>query len=148
MDKKLIKSFYDACYAAKKIVETIPPLPSGLSPHHLHVINAVHSLSQVQENVRIIDMAMRLDLSKGTASEYVHELSEKQLAVKYSMDNKRYMYVRLTKQGEQYYTDYVEKYHEKLTHLFSGVNNNDMLITIRTIQQAYYLIYQERNHKK
>ncbi len=32
--------------------------------------------------------------------------------------------------------------------MFDGVNNNDMMITVRTIQQAYYLIYQEREKSR
>jgi DNA-binding MarR family transcriptional regulator len=148
MDKKLIKAFYDACHSAKRIVEMIPSSPDGLLPHSLHILSAIHSLNQVQENVRITDVAMRLNLSKGTTAEYIHELSEKRLVAKKAGENHRYIYVKLTDQGEEYYDKYVERYHEKLAHIFGGVNNNDMLITIRTIQQAYYLMNQERERSR
>jgi len=143
MDKKLIKAFYDACFSAKKMVEMIPAAPDGLPPHCLHVISAIYLLNQAQEKVRIIDVAMRLNLSKSTAAEYIHELIERQLVEKVPAENKRYIYVKLTVLGEKYYNEYVEKYHEKLSHIFGGVNNNDMLITIKTIQQTYYLLSQE-----
>jgi Transcriptional regulators len=148
MDKKLIKDFHDACYYAKKIVDMIPAPPDGLAHHFLHIITAIHTLGETTENVRIIDVASRINLSRGTVSEYIHELSEKGFVTKRPAPNKRNVYVKLTDKGGRYYADYVEQYHDTLAHIFSGVNTNDMLITIRTIQQAYYLISQERSKQK
>lgn len=40
-----VKKFLSACQEAKRITELMPPLPKGMSPRHIYVIDAVFQLS-------------------------------------------------------------------------------------------------------
>ena len=46
MEIKDVKLFLDSCHAAKRIVELMPKLPKGLTPRHIHVIEAIWQISQ------------------------------------------------------------------------------------------------------
>ena len=41
-----VKFFLDSCHAAKRITELMPKLPKGLTPRHIHVIDAIWQISQ------------------------------------------------------------------------------------------------------
>ncbi|MBQ9630833.1 MAG: hypothetical protein IJR49_04530 [Treponema sp.] len=143
MDLRLVKSFSDACFSAKKIIELIPSNTSGLSRQELNIIDTLYSLEKEHEHVRNLEVAMKLDFSRRMIQKYVEVLSEKKLITKYQLENDKRTYIKLTTQGKDYYAKYVEKYRKKLVRLFRNVSNTDMRTTINTIQQIYYLVARE-----
>ena len=42
-----IKEFLDACHKAKRIAEMMPELPEGMTPRHVHVIDAIYQLERM-----------------------------------------------------------------------------------------------------
>lgn len=45
MTSKDLELLLDACFIAKKITETLPALPKGIKPRHIHVLTAVPGLA-------------------------------------------------------------------------------------------------------
>ncbi len=41
MDTTSLKQLLDTCFTAKYIVETLPQLPKGMKPRHIHVLDSV-----------------------------------------------------------------------------------------------------------
>ena len=62
MEISYVKDFLSACQDAKRITELMPPLPKGMSPRHIYVIDAVFQLSQCQEKVMVSDVSRLLAL--------------------------------------------------------------------------------------
>ena len=56
MDTALIKDFFDCCRDAKKILELLPPLPQGLTPRHIQIIDTI---SQLDKFLRAHGIAVR-----------------------------------------------------------------------------------------
>lgn len=142
MEKTLIKAFFDACRYAKHITDMFQTLPQGIHAHHIYTIGALHSLSH-NKGATIADTAAFLGVSRKTAGEYLRDLHRKGLVRKVEnaqSSDRRHVRITLTEQGEEYHTQYVEKYYDRMMTIFASINNNDMNITIRTIKQAYYLI--------
>ena len=55
MDTALIKDFFDCCRDAKKILELLPPLPQGLTPRHIQIIDTISQLEEKNGLVKISD---------------------------------------------------------------------------------------------
>ena len=57
MKQELLKCLSDACFYGKRITELMPPLPKGMKPRHMHVIDTIHMLQEKQERVCIGDVS-------------------------------------------------------------------------------------------
>lgn len=146
MEKTLVKAFFDACRYARHITDMVLTLPEGIHSHHIYTIEALHSFPS-KDGASIADVASYLSVSHKTAGEYLRDLYHKGLVKKAetapppkAAASRRCTRVLLTEKGEEYHTQYVEKYYESILRLFGSINNNDMSITIRTIKQAHYII--------
>ena len=64
MEIKDVKLFLDSCHAAKRIVELMPKLPKGLTPRHIHVIEAIWQISQEYGTVKISDVSLFLRVTR------------------------------------------------------------------------------------
>ena len=41
MRTEVLKQLLDACHLAKKSIETMPKLPKGMKPRHVHVMDVI-----------------------------------------------------------------------------------------------------------
>ena len=57
MDTALIKDFFDCCRDAKKILELLPPLPQGLTPRHIQIVDTISQLEEKNGLVKISDIS-------------------------------------------------------------------------------------------
>ena len=46
MTTTALKQLLDSCFVAKRVIETLPELPPGMKPRHIHVLDAVHTLQE------------------------------------------------------------------------------------------------------
>jgi hypothetical protein len=63
MKEKNISQFLGACYEAKRIVELMPELPEGMKPSHIHIVDIICQLQQINGFVRISDIGTALHIS-------------------------------------------------------------------------------------
>lgn len=142
MEKRLVKSFFDSCYFARRITDMLGEPSSEIRRHHIYVIDAIHTIEREHGRARVDEVAAYLGIACATAGEYVNELVRKNLVKKLPRDH-RHVCVALTERGAECHDKYIEKYYEKIMGVFGGINNNDMAVTVRTIRQAYYLLSSE-----
>jgi DNA-binding MarR family transcriptional regulator len=146
MNVELTKKFLDACYEARKVVELLLKLPDGMKPKHIQVIDTVHYLSMQKDYVRVSDVSENLRVTKPSITKLINELENLNIIVKNSIKcDKRIIVLKLTPLGEKYYEIYVEKYHKWLAEQFTDIDEEDMLITVQTINRAYRIM---ESHKK
>ena len=75
MDTALIKDFFDCCRDAKKILELLPPLPQGLTPRHIQIIDTISQLEEKNGLVKISDISTALHVTRPSITRVVSELA-------------------------------------------------------------------------
>lgn len=75
MDTALIKDFFDCCREAKKILELLPPLPQGLTPRHIQIIDTISQLEEKNGLVKISDISTALHVTRPSITRLVSELA-------------------------------------------------------------------------
>ena len=73
MNRESLKHLLDACFTAKRIVETLPELPSGMKPRHIHVLDAVWEIQNEQGICRVSDVNTRLGITMPSVTKLVQE---------------------------------------------------------------------------
>ena len=103
-----LKRFIDACGAARRIVETMPELPKGIKPRHIHVIDAVVLTGEKKGKVQVSDISRHLNVTMPSVTRLVSELEERAVLEKYAdAEDGRNVLLKLTPLGESYYRRYV-----------------------------------------
>ena len=74
MDTTSLKQLLDACFTAKHIVETLPQLPKGMKPRHIHVLDSVSRVCTEQGECRVSDVSTRLNITMPSITKLVQEL--------------------------------------------------------------------------
>lgn len=46
MRTEVLKQLLDACHLAKKSIETMPKLPKGMKPRHVHVMDVIGEMEE------------------------------------------------------------------------------------------------------
>ena len=112
MDTALIKNFFDCCRDAKKILELLPPLPQGLTPRHIQIIDTISQLEEKNGLVKISDISTALHVTRPSITRLVSELAAAGYAQKAgSATDGRVTYVALTNKGKSCCDFYVKRYH-------------------------------------
>ena len=108
MEISYVKDFLSACQDAKRITELMPPLPKGMSPRHIYVIDAVFQLSQCQEKVMVSDVSKLLGVTRPSITKVIQELEKLKVLTKIpDQEDKRIVHIALTSLGKEYYGVYV-----------------------------------------
>lgn len=138
MDAALIKQFFDCCHFARKILELMPPLPEGMTPRHIRIIDVISQLEDAGSPVRVSDISAALKATRPSVTRLVAELAALGVLTKTaSPTDGRVTYVQLTKKGRGYYDFYVKKYHAWVGAHLTGVEPDDVAATARTFKQFY-----------
>lgn len=112
MNEEKLRELLDACYAAKRITETMADLPPGMKPRHIHVIDAIYMLGQHGFEVRVGDVSKRLNITMPSVTKLINELSAMGAVQKTGAgDDKRGILLHLTNKGLNYEKRYVTDYH-------------------------------------
>ena len=108
MEISYVKDFLSACQDAKRITELMPPLPKGMSPRHIYVIDAVFQLSQCQEKVMVSDVSRLLGVTRPSITKVIQDLEKLKALTKIpDQEDKRIVHIALTSLGKEYYDFYV-----------------------------------------
>lgn len=132
-----VKEFLSACQEAKRITELMPPLPKGMSPRHIYVIDAVFQLSQCQEQVMVSDVSKLLGVTRPSITKVIQELEKLKVLTKIpDQEDKRIVHIALTPLGKEYYNFYVGGYHSWLAGNFREISPEDLTVTADTIRRV------------
>ena len=79
MTTTALKQLLDSCFTAKRVIETLPELPPGMKPRHIHVLEAVHALQEQNGACRVSDVSARLNVTLPSVTKLVQELENRNL---------------------------------------------------------------------
>lgn len=114
MDAKSLRQLVDSCFLAKRIVETLPELPHGMKPRHIHVLDAIGTIQDTQGACRVSDVSTALGITMPSITKLIQELAALKLVEKYTDEyDKRVTLLRLTLQGQKCVKHHVIDFHEK-----------------------------------
>ncbi len=82
MTTTALKQLLDSCFVAKRVIETLPELPPGMKPRHIHVLDAVHTLQEQNGSCRVSDVSVRLNVTLPSVTKLVQELESRGLLEK------------------------------------------------------------------
>lgn len=137
MNTELAKQIMDAFYMADRIRSTaLPPLPEGILPSHIHVLDALAALTREQESVRVSDISARMHLPRPGVTRTVQAMERKGLLRKRrDQRDGRVVHLQMTEKGEALYRRYVDVQFSSLSALLSGISDEDAAQMIRTISR-------------
>lgn len=139
MDTMHLKHLLDVCFTAKNIVETLPQLPKGMKPRHIHVLDTISQICQVQKECRVSDVSARLNITMPSITKLIQELETLGLLKKYGDQvDKRVILLKLTDKGEAHVKKYVWDFHQEWT-------KNLKYISDEQAQEAIWVIEQLQN---
>lgn len=134
MKAENLKRLLDVCYVGKRVVETLPELPEGMKPRHIHVLDAVYEAQRSQGVCRVSDVSARLNITTPSVTKLVQELEQKELLEK-RMDarDKRVVLLRLTENGMACVKRYVVDLHREWAEAMGDITEDQVEETVRLI---------------
>ena len=156
MEISYVKDFLSACQDAKRITELMPPLPKGMSPRHIYVIDAVFQLSQCQEKVMVSDVSRLLGVTRPSIPQVIQAMEKLKVLTKIpDQEDKRIVHIALTPLGKEYYDFYVGGYHSWLAGNFQDISPEDLSVAASTIYRVLEIMkslditaYKEKSKEK
>ena len=114
MTTTALKQLLDSCFTAKRVIETLPALPPGMKPRHIHVLEAVHALQEQNGSCRVSDVSARLNVTLPSVTKLVRELENRKLLEKRAdSQDGRVILLHLTPDGQACFQRYVQDMHER-----------------------------------
>lgn len=134
MDTIHLKQLVDGCFLAKRIVETLPALPKGMKPRHIHVLDAVYETVNNQGMCRVSDVSARLNITTPSISKLIHELEDMQMLDKYTdAADKRVTLLSLTEEGMACVKKHVLDFQKEWTERIPEIDNEQAKETVRIL---------------
>lgn len=137
-----LKAFIDACMTARRIVETMPKLPKGLKPRHIHVIDIIQQANTDKGRAQVSDISRQLQVTMPSVTRLVNELEQLGVVAKRpDAEDGRGVLLSLTELGQSYYQTYVTEYYADLGRRLEP-------ITPEALAQAAEIIQRARGHMR
>nr|WP_296263434.1 MarR family transcriptional regulator [uncultured Merdimonas sp.] len=145
MEIKDVKLFLDSCHAAKRIIELMPKLPKGMTPRHIHVIDAIWQISQEYGAVKVSDVSLFLKVTRPSVTRLINELADLGVVQKLPdpVDHRSTL-VKLTGLGQKYYDFYVDQYHSWLARQCSDIDPECFRITAETLFHVFEILSMQK----
>lgn len=136
MNTTSLKHLLDACFTAKHIIETMPALPKGMKPRHIHVLDTVNEVCREQEECRVSDVSGRLNITMPSITKLIQELEALEMLEKYAdRVDKRVNLLKLTDKGRQHVKKYVQDFHEDWIKNLEDIPDQQVEEAIKTIER-------------
>ena len=137
MNETQAKKVIDALEKAEKIADNRLALPKELLPSYLRLIDIIYQLSK-EGQVRVSDLSSTLKQTTPSITRSLIAMEKLGLIQKnYSEQDKRVVYVSLTKKGNEVYFFYVERYYKKLADRLSKYDSNELNTMISVIDDLF-----------
>lgn len=136
MNTSELKNLLDACFTAKRIVETLPELPSGMKPRHIHVLDAIYETKQRQEACRVSDVCRRLNITMPSITKLIQELENRGLVEKYNHpEDKRVILLNLTEEGMACVKRHVLDFHSRWAEKLQDIDGRQVTEAVALIEK-------------
>lgn len=127
MDTTHAKKMMDAFYKGKRIRDQLPPLPEGILPSYINLLDAIAELSADGNPVRVSDIAKYRSLPLPGVTRTLREMEDKGLIEKRADDtDKRVVHIAITDRGEHLREKYVLEYFGDLTEKIPDVSDEEI----------------------
>lgn len=124
MNTENLKRLVDACFLAKRIVETLPELPQGMKPRHIHVLDAVNETQAQKGMCRVSDVSGRLNITMPSITKLIQELEALGMLKKQQApDDKRVALLQLTDKGMQCVKKHVLDFHSEWARALEDISD-------------------------
>ena len=134
MDAENLKQLLDACFTAKHVIETMPELPKGMKPRHIHVLDQISMAWEESGQCRISDVSEGLNITMPSITRLIQELETIEMLEKYpDTEDKRVTLLKLTEKGEICVKRHVKDFHREWAKNLSFVSNEQVQEAIRLI---------------
>ena len=136
-----IKEFLDACHKAKRIAEMMPELPEGMTPRHVHVIDAIYQLERTGEMVKVSDVSEYLEVTRPSITRLIRELETLGAVSKIAdTQDKRIVWLELTDLGHRYYDKYIRRYFSWIGRQLEDMEPEELLTAAGAIERVYGIL--------
>lgn len=138
MNTTSLKRLLDACFVAKHVVETLPELPKGMKPRHIHVLDAVDEIQRQQGYCRVSDVSTRLNITMPSITKLIQELEKRELLFKQmAKEDKRVMLLNLTEEGRECVRLHVLEFHSAWTEQLGDISDEEVMEAIGIIRRLH-----------
>lgn len=145
MTNETIKRMFDACYKAKRVREMLPPLPKGVMPSFIHYLDVIKKLEATGIQVKISDISNVMNIPRPGVTRTVKDMESKGYLKKIaSPTDKRITYITLTASGKKLSQKYDEDYFTALVPYLDNIPEENIDITINTIEMFYEVMNDRR----
>lgn len=136
MKTETLKKLLDTCFTAKRIIETLPELPNGMKPRHIHVLDAIEEIYNNQGMCRVSDVSAKLNITTPSVTKLINELEGYSLVKKFS-DNtdKRVTLLSLTDDGLACVQRHVHQFHSDWATALDDINDEQAKEAIYIIEK-------------
>lgn len=147
MNTTSLKHLLDACFLAKRIVETLPELPKNMKPRHIHVLDAVGELCEQQGMCRVSDVSGRLGITMPSVTKLIQELERMELLEKYPDEqDKRITLLCLTAAGRECVRRHVVEFHSEWAEELDNITDEQAEQVISVMEQLWRTMPQRPKH--
>lgn len=145
MTNEKVKRMLDACYMAKRIRDMLPPLPGGVTPAYVQILDVIQKLEQKNGSVKISDVSDALNLPRPGVTRTVKEMESKGFIEKTASDDDgRVTYLSVTKSGAALSEKFDQKYFETLSKALEDISDSEADCMIQTIEKFYAVMCARR----
>lgn len=134
MNETSLKRLLDACFTAKRVVETLPELPGGMKPRHVHVLDAVYEIQSARCSCRVSDVSSRMNITMPSITKLIQELEAMGMLEKYAdKTDRRVTLLKLTKKGNECVQRHVIDFHREWSGALTDISDEEAETAIRVI---------------
>lgn len=149
MNTTSLKHLLDTCFLAKHIVETMPELPKGMKPRHIHVMDAIQEIEKVQGECRVSDVSGQLNITTPSVTKLIQELEKLGMVMKRPDDrDKRVTLLHLTDEGMQCVRRHVLEFHAQWVEGLDDVTDEQVQEVIEIIEKLQAAMPGKEGNKK
>lgn len=136
MNPKTLKKLLDTCFTAKRIIETLPELPNGMKPRHIHVLDAIEEIYNQQGMCRVSDVSAKLNITMPSVTKLINELENYGLLAKIAdSTDKRVTLLSLTDAGYACVERHVHKFHSDWANVLYDISDEQAEDAINIIEK-------------
>ena len=136
MNAAMVSRFLLACNAARQMRAALPPLPEGMQPRQILIIEVIHALAQEQQTVTVGDVTHRMGGTGPSITKLMNDLVAQGYVEKQQQaEDRRYVSVRLTERGSQAFAYYGDALHRWLAGRLTDVRDDEVETAIRVLHR-------------
>lgn len=137
MNERKAKDVIDAFEKVERITQSRPPLPKGLLPSYLKLIDLIYHLGK-EKDVKVSDLSNYMNQTMPSITRSLKAMEEMKLVKKVvSSSDKRVVYISLTSKGIDIYNTYVKTYYSSLSKRLSKYSEESINQMIELINEIY-----------